>query len=320
MADRVDEANRAQALGAADHTVIYRWSIRDVYLLAALAPGLRVVDVRPAEPAHEAFERILASGDEPRRVIVHIDTSMPADFVRPFDELRAALHARGIETWNAAITDIRKTAIQAHNEKLGLPSTRATQNGPGHETLIVKTNLNSRGYPEWALPPDVRVALGWSPPVESPLHGKDGYLVLPREQIPAAWWDDDQAMIERYVDNRYGLFYRTYLAGEAVVLCEGTATTPVRRMRDAGDRYDYLLARELAIDPDAMAELQSPAAEVFAAAVVYAETFGLDFGSIDFVIDDNGVPYVVDVNTTPYWGATPGDGEMLQHLRSTLVG
>jgi len=38
------------------------------------------------------------------------------------------------------------------------------------------------------------------------------------------------------------------------------------------------------------------------------------------VIDDNGVPYVVDVNTTPYWGATPGDGEMLQHLRSTLVG
>ncbi len=295
--------------------VLYRWSVHDAYLMSVLAPGMRVIDVKPAESARSALERILDAASPPRLVIVHIDASMPAQFVRPLDELNQCLLDRGIEVWNCSVGDIRKTAVQAHNEGLGLPSTRASRDGPLEELLIVKTNLNSRGCPEWSLSPETRQALGWPPPKESPLHWTSEYLVMPRGRIPANWWLDDQAAIERYVDNRYGLFYRTYFCGEAVVLCEGTANTTVRRMRDADNRYDFLLSRDLAIDEAAVSSLETPAADVFCAAVVYAETLGLDYGSIDFVVDDGGVPYVIDVNLTPYWGSSPGDGDMLRHLR-----
>lgn len=295
--------------------VLYRWSVRDTYLISVLAPDMRVVDVKPAEPARSALERILDAASPPTLVIVHIDASIPAQFVRPLDELNQLLLERGIEAWNCRVGDIRKAAVQVHNERLGLPSTRALRDGPPEEQLIIKTNLNSRGYPEWSLSPETRQALGWPPPAQSPLHGTNEYLVMPRRQIPANWWLDEQAAIERYVDNRYGLFYRAYFCGEAVVLCEGTANTTVRRMRDADNRYDFLLSRDLAIDETVVSSLETPAAEVFCAAVVYAETLGLDFGSIDFVVDDGGVPYVIDVNLTPYWGSTPGDGDMLRHLR-----
>lgn len=295
--------------------VLYRWSVHDTYLISVLAPDMRVVDVKPAEPARSALERILGAASPPSLVIVHIDASIPAQFVRPLDELNQFLIDRGIEVWNCRVDDIRKSVVQAHNERLGLPSTRASHEGPLEELLIVKTNLNSRGCPEWSLSPETRQALGWPPPKESPLHGTSEYLVMPRGRIPANWWLDDQAAIERYVDNRYGLFYRAYFSGEAVVICEGTANTKVRRMRDADNRYDFLLSRDLAIDEAALSSLETPAAEVFCAAVVYAETLGLDYGSIDFVVDDGGVPYVIDVNPTPYWGSSPGDGEMLRHLR-----
>lgn len=298
--------------------LLYRWSVHDTYLISALAPDMRLVDVKPAEPARSALERILDAASSPSLVIVHIDASMPAQFVRPLDELHQLLLDRGIQVWNCKVGDIRKASVQAHNERLGLPSTRASRDGPIEEQLIVKTNLNSRGWPEWSLSPETRQALGWPPPRESPLHGTSEYLVMPRGQIPADWWIDDQAAIERFVDNRYGLFYRAYFCGEAVVLCEGTANTTVRRMRDADNRYDFLLSRDLAIDDAAVSSLETPAAEVFCAAVVYAETLGLDYGSIDFVVDDGGVPYVIDVNLTPYWGSSQGDGDMLRHLRQGL--
>lgn len=318
MAEHFDHFTSTGEASIAGGTLLYHWSVRDIYLISALYDGFEKIEACPGEAAADAARRILDRDQRPQRVIVHIDNSLPADFVRTLPALGESLTAQGVEVWNAKLGDIRKSTVQAHNAAMGLPRTATSRTGPDDELLIVKTNLNSRGYSEWILTTEQRAALGWPPPTPSPLHGRDGYLVMCRKEIPETWWNDPQAMIERYVDNRYGLFYRAYLVGEAVVLCEGRATTLVRRMRDAGDRYDILLSRDLVVDPLAMAALNTPVAEVFGTTVVFAETFQVDFGSIDFVIDNNGVPYVVDVNATPYWGPLEGDGAMLQHLRRGL--
>ena len=183
----------------------------------------------------------------------------------------------------------------------------------------VKTNLNSRGIPEWKLAPEYRIALGWSPPIPSPLDGKDGYLVVERGEVPSDWWDNEHAIIERYVDNLLGVFFRVYIVGEAVVVCEGKATTSVRRMQDAFDRFDYLLDRESAWQPGLANLFHSPASEVLQSAILCAERYNLDYGTIDLVVSCDGIPYIVDINTTPYWGDSVDDGPMIQHLVKGLI-
>src|SRR5262249_47617768 len=120
-----------------------------------------------------------------------------------------------------------------------------------------------------------------------------------------------------YIDNPYGLFYRAYVVGQQIVLCEGTATTAVRRMCDADNRYDYFLTRDLVQDELLMKLIDTPTMEVFMSTVACADLFPLDFGAIDFVIDGSGVPYIIDINSTPFWGTT-GDAPMLEHLRRGL--
>jgi hypothetical protein len=294
------------------------WSIREHYLLPVLTPGIRLVPVVPGEAVGATLDRMRHPEHPLRVVLIHIDSSTPSDFVRPFEALQARLEAEGVEVWNGAVVDIRKRSIQAAISRLGLPSTLAPREGAADEPVIVKTNLNARGIPEWETSDEHRAALGWGPRTPSPLHDRTGYIVTTRGEVPAAWWDDPQVIVERYIDNPYGVFYRVYFVGEQVVVCEGRSRMPVRRMSDATDRYDFLLDRQSAADPLVENVLGTPASEAFMSAVVCSEAYGLDYGCIDLVVDERGVPFVVDVNATPHWGTTDGPDEMLRHLRRGL--
>jgi hypothetical protein len=302
---------------------VLHWPVRKHYLISGLAPGVDLVPVVPGEPAADAVARILGGhlsghGHLPELVLVHIDSSTPADFVRTLDDLQDRIEATGIAVWNGGVASITKRSIQTRLADAGLPTTLALRDGDAAEKVIVKTNLNSRGIPEWEMPDEHRAALGWAPRAASPLDGKDGYLVMQRAEVPAPWWDDPQAIIERYVDNRYGVFYRVYFVGEQVVVCEGRASTQVRRMRDAHDRYDLLLDRHSAVESPVETLVWQPAFDAFLSAVACAELLSLDYGTIDLVVDDRGIPYVVDVNTTPFWGIPEGPDDMLRHLRMGL--
>jgi hypothetical protein len=298
-------------------TLVLHWPRWDRHLLCALAPGIARLAIRPGEPAQAAVERILRRAARPRRVLLHIDASTPGDFVRPFEALGPLLETEGIGLWNGSIADIRKRRLQASIASLGLPCTLAMRDGPPEELVIVKTDLNNHGNAERRASDLERAALGWGPRSPSPLDGR-GYLVMARSEMPAGWWDDGRIVVERYIGNRAGLFHRAYVVGEQVVLCEGRTPDRLRHLRDAGDRYDFLLDRRAAREPLVAALLGSPAAESFQSAVVYAERCGVDYGSLDLVADDAGIPFIVDLNTTPYWGAPPGAEAMLGHLRQGL--
>jgi len=295
--------------------VALTWPPTAQHFLPILDPSVQLVLAEAGERPCDTVHRLLQASAQPRRVLLHIDCSTPADFSKPFDELARALFSTGVAVWNARITDIRKRTLQSTLAALGLPTTLAMRDGPGEERLVIKTDLNARGMREWRASDAERAALGWGPRTRSPLQDHPDYIVATRRSIPSDWWTNHALIFERYVDNRYGIFYRAYFVGESVVLCEGRSTKTIRRMHDAVDRSDFLLARSDACDVFADVLLGEPARDAFKSALVCADRYGLDYGCVDMVVDNAGVPFIIDVNSTPSWGSADAPLNFLRHLR-----
>lgn len=101
MVTEFHNAEARPSVGDPGRTFVYSWSVRDIYLLDVLFEGLGRLEARPGETAAEAASRILESERRPGRVIVHIDNSVPADFIGSLAELGDTLNRQRIEVWNA---------------------------------------------------------------------------------------------------------------------------------------------------------------------------------------------------------------------------
>ncbi|WP_164013460.1 hypothetical protein [Pyxidicoccus trucidator] len=297
---------------------ILDWTLRPDYLARQLLRDARLVKVKPGIPAAAMAEEVFTKAGGPGNVLLHIDASTPADFIRPLEAFCGLLGDAGYAVWNGAMHDIRKRSIHSLLQRLNLPCAAAKRDGDPDTRVIVKTNLNSRGIAEWEVPDEHRSAMGWPERTPSPLDGIQGYRVMRRKEVDASWWDDPRLVLEEYIDNRDGAFCRVYFCGEQMVICEGKALTEVRRMADGFDRYDYLANRKSILEPVLAGVLAPPVVAAALAALAVAEAAGLDYGSIDLVRDDAGIPYVVDINLTPYWGRPDGDVRMVDHLRHGL--
>lgn len=294
-------------------TCVYDWSCWKGTLIANVVADARRIRARIAESPQALANRL------PRRVdrfIVHLDISENTPFVADPAELVRVLTARGVEVLNAFGHDIRKRTIQACCHSYGLPSLAAAMAGDGDERLIVKTDLNSGGSREQLLSPQQRERFKL-PARPSLLKGPSGYFVARRSEIGAEVWADPDLVVERYVANPLGRFFRLYVAGNAVVLSEAYDQVLVKRMGGQERRYNYRLWREGPTLRQLDADGQKLPAGLLRTAGVFADRFRLDFGAIDIVESDADEYFVVDVNKTPYWGTERQPG-LLEHLTPGL--
>lgn len=298
--------------------VALTWPTHAKPMLRVLDPSMAFIPAVAGESPRETVTRLLQQPCRPRRVILHIDCSTPGDFVRPYEELSYGIKSKGVDVWNARVADVRKRTIQAKLVALGLATTATTSDGPPHDRVIIKSNFNYKGVREWRASDAERVALGWGPRIRSPLQDAPEYIVTTRGEVPPDCWTDPQTIVERYIENGYGLFYRAYLVGERILLCRGRSKNVVARMNDVESRTDFLLDRESAFDRVVTTLLQTPDREVLEATAICARAYGLDYGCIDVVVDERGVPFIVDINPSPSWPDPWRPKEVLRHLREGL--
>lgn len=182
-----------------------------------------------------------------------------------------ALARRYSVALNAGVTDIRKHGY----------SQLRVRPGDGYEgPVIVKTNLNAAGYPEWyAASGQARPAwCFWKPP--APHNPNSNYPIYPAAgEVPRQWWKDRSLLIEQFLPEYEGGFYfvrQAYFLGPRHRSWRLRGATPLVR---AGTFLD---------------DVEIPTPEAVHA---FRREIRLDYGKIDF-LEHGGRITILDVNKT----------------------
>jgi hypothetical protein len=299
--------------------VICDWKGWGKHLISLLLPDAATLNLAPLQDPVELMAKVVASrGHAPDLIVMHVDNTFPAQVFPGVAEFATYAERAGIPVWNHLVRDISKRAVHAHNAQHGLRSTAADWKGNASERLIIKTNLNHHGVTESNVTMDERRILGWSPYATTPINPWPDYPIMCRADIPTAWWTDPRLYIERFIWNSENALYRMYFAGEHCVLRLGTSPMPVLRLADSHQHSTYRLLRELANDPMTRMLLGPRASSVFTCATRFAQSFSLDYGTVDLVADDSNDAYVIDANVCPFWGADDSNGDT-QFITSHLA-
>jgi hypothetical protein len=283
------------------------------FMIEVLYPNAARVSVAPCDPASRILRAIPPSA---RGVIMHLNASVTRGFVDSEDELRTGLVGRGQRVLNLAAVDVRKSAVHGAYATLGLRSARAEREGPPAERLIVKTTLNYGGGPERAMQERWRDrAAPFTAAVSGAVRGHLDYRVATRTELAESVWSDPSLVVERFVENPEGLFFRVYIAGPAAVVSTVWTDGEIKKLstgiRRRHNYFSWMLGtgETIAIGP-----ASTHAERTLAATRQIAGVLGLDFLGGDCVMDAQGQVFVVDVNKTPYWGE-PRQSPILAHLR-----
>jgi predicted O-methyltransferase YrrM len=290
---------------------IYEWQAWDGYMLPALLPeAVRI----PADPLH-SVEGILAyCPADTLAFAFHLNCTRTENFPRCRRDLIDVLNARGVPALNAFVTDIGKRRLQETCRFLGLSSVSTIlAEGSPEDFVIVKTDLNYAGFGEKKLS-SAQLATIRSCLPPSSFASIDDYRVLPRREVPAEWWYDQNLVIELFVENRKHRKFRTYFAGCNHFVSVWTDENVIKKYRSARTREE-LLTTEQAL---ARAECPGLPSSFQIGTVRLLRHLRMDFGALDFVEDDAGECYAIDVNSTSYGNAVHKDAA--QHLRSGLLG
>jgi hypothetical protein len=293
----------------------------DGFMVEVLYPWAARVSVSPGTRASPLVARIPPAA---RGVLMHFNASFTRGFVDSEDELRAALVERGQRVLNLGAVDVRKSTLHACCTRLGLSSARADRDGPPNERLIVKTVLNYQGRPERAL----RARWGdqaakFTNGLSEAVGGHLDYIVTTRADLPPALWSDPTLVIERFLENPEGFFFRVYVVGPAGVVSVVWVDGDVKKLSvQIRRRHNYYFWTSSAGDTTALGPTTDHALRALTDTRRVAKALDVDFLGADCVIDARGNIAVVDVNKTPYWGH-PRQSPILSHLRhgfNALIG
>ena len=219
---------------------VYDWSAWDGTLITNICADARRIRAKFEERPEHLLRRLPRRAD---RVLVHLDISEHSPFPAASTEIASALSARGIEILNFNVRDIRKRTIQSACIAYGLPALLPTPIGPDDELLIVKTDLNSGGRREQQLPKRLKQRLNL--PLQLGLiKTPKEYFVCHRAALTAELWNDPELVIERYVTNPAGRFFRVYVMKGALVISSGCTQNPLKRMGDHRGQEEPLALAE----------------------------------------------------------------------------
>jgi hypothetical protein len=141
----------------------------------------------------------------------------------------------------------------------------------------------------------------------------EDYFVTRRGDLAPETWNDKTLVVERYIKNPLGRFFRVYAAANAIVISEAYTDAHVKRMAGPIRRHNHRLWREgERIYSDSHATTKLPP-RLLQTAGIFLHRFQLDYGAIDIVESHEGEFCVVDVNMTPFWGNERQAG-LTEHL------
>ncbi len=284
------------------------------YAIRVLEPHALPVRLRPGEAA----ARVLADvPDDARTVMMHVDASRTNGFIAQAPALWDALRHRGIRVLNARATDIRKSTLHARCEALGVPSARTPRDGAPDERVIIKTNLNSAGAPERLL---ARQANGlgrqFAQELNAGMRDASDYRICRRDEVPATVWTDPTLVVERFISNPDGLYFRVHTVGRATCVAEIWNTFDIKKgTTGVVRRFNHFYWRTAAGD-EAVGPSHETAGRVAALVRRVHDGMGIDYGATDCVMDDTtGELVVVDANKTPGAGSMAKRPDIVEHLR-----
>lgn len=287
------------------------------YLIQEMRPDALRIALRPGESG----DRVLVGIPRGTRVLLlHVNASRTDGIIAGGPAFWASLRERGVTLLNADATDIRKRTLQDCCEALSLPSARAAREGPQDERLVVKTDLNYGGAPERDLARHLgRRAERFTGALSATSIGSTDYTVSQRHQLPLALWDDPALVIERFIENPDGVFFRAHVVGPATCVAEVWSDYDIKKLsRPIRGRVHHFYWTTGAGDGDVA---EGASSETVARVVALARSvFGalhVDFGAADCVMSADGTVVVVDVNKTPYWGDYVYP-DLIAHLRRGL--
>jgi hypothetical protein len=285
----------------------------DGYAIRVLEPHALAVRLRPGETA----ARVLADlPDDARTVVMHVDASRTDWVIADAPALWDALRRRGVRVLNAGATDIRKNTLHARCEAIGVPSARATCEGAPDERVIIKTNLNSAGAPERLLARRNGIGRQFAQELNAGMRDASDYRICRRDEVPATAWTDPTLVVERFISNPDGIYYRVHTVGRATCVAEIWNTLDVKKgttgvVRRVNHFYWTTAAGDKAVGPS-----HETAARVAALVRRVQDAMGIDYGATDCVMDDTtGALVVVDVNKTPGAGSMADRPDIVEHLR-----
>ncbi|MDK2125429.1 hypothetical protein [Parachitinimonas caeni] len=287
------------------------------YLASHLYPGTPVIYVSPGMHWVQVAHQVLRLTGAGPTVLLHIDISLWGEVIDGMDDFIRLIIGSGGSVWNGRIRDTRKSSMHRVCRRNGLPSTQvldANQLSP-QARVMIKTDVNALGRAEFRLEDTVLQKLGLGNIKRSRVAGMTEYPTMTVAEVPAELWQAPELLIERFVERRDGLFFRVFMAGENCILCEGKSQEIVKRInRDASERRDIRITRSMYGHEELPSIISPQQQRAFEQAIRFADAFGLDFGSLDLLIDEDNEIYIVDVNPTPYWGDDPVYTHFATHL------
>jgi hypothetical protein len=251
-------------------------------------------------------------------VIMHINLSLTTGFLTHEAEFMAGLAARGITILNGGAADIRKRTMHELCTRHGLPSAVATREGPPDEQVIIKTNLNCAGNPErWALEDGGSPSAPFVQGLNSEMRNSKDYRICLRRDVPDTAWLDPSLVVERFIGNPEGVFFRVSAIGRATMVSQVWTKPQIKKLSGPVEKrvnhfYWYDEGVHTAIGPS-----NDFAAKAVVAARRLADAVGVDYHATDCVMDSDGSIVAIDVNKTPWWGSGVRPGA-IQHYRHGL--
>lgn len=283
--------------------VVYEWRAWDCYLLPTMFPGAMRITARIGECAGD-IERQLPAASV--LFCFHVDLTHTSAVPIDRSALVQRLQALGMAVVNESLTDISKRNVQSCCRACSLPTTAAPYEGNPDELLIVKTDLNYGGHPERQLDSSERLLVGLPEPYGHQRTSR-AYTISRRQDVPPEAWWRAELVVERFIANDAGLFFRAHVFLDRVVITAAVVRDTVKELQWGIPRQDFYFDGEAAV-PDAaqVYDLSSYCDRGEIAANLpplrrFCRRIGLDFGAIDIVVDNDRRWYVVDANATPFW-------------------
>ncbi len=309
----VDFAN--PSAGATSAVAVLEWRAWNGFLLSHVLGETAVrIETDPfGKFPSPQFDRICESYST---VCFQINLSVRSQLPLSIGELTDRFRKRGVHVVNGVVQDIRKSALHAHLEAIGLSSLKATPGAAADEILFVKTDLNYGGDLERWLPAE-NIAAGGFEHLISPEVGAYRYRTVERRMLQKDVWSDPAIVVERYVTNSEDSFYRVYFSGKQIIIVKAFAPRIIKKL--SGDPRDtnYVTNLEhLKAGTDDHLELS---ANLKRTVTTFVEKTPVEFGSIDIVHDGQDNHYIIDLNLTPYAGTRTHDPFLTDFLRMGII-
>jgi hypothetical protein len=288
--------------GAGSVTAVYQWLTNDDFLVKALFPSAAVLEAHVFDDVNTVLSQLPSQRGG---FLFHLNCTYTSRFPKSREALISAVQSRGHVVLNGRVTDISKRNIQKTASDSGLLTAAAGRDGDPEEMLFVKSNLNFGGNSEGGLTAEEREFLEVKPTFEL-MWSSNQYLHMPRKRIDPSWWANPELVIERFIGNPQGIWYRAYIFGDRVAVCELSNPAAIKKVGES------LLQRVWMPDDEGAPE------RIFGALSAFLAGFGLDYGTVDVLVDESGAPYIIDVNSTPAYNyAMPG---VVEYLRDASYG